>query len=334
MIRSIQKATGLLLLLGFIASCETSGGGPPAIVKPLDDNSLPAGAIQRVTVDSKSDDKITFSVDLIVFRDSKNVETQLNASHFMSDTQEVKSKQYFVTKTSANLTGSVTSQTFDALMLFDQSGSISSTDRENFRIDAGKAFCKNLGSGNKASIWSFQGSGATQYGSGFGTDTAFFVTTLNDLKGKTGGGTPLYKSQHEVIDYIATASTSPNKNLLTFTDGDDTQGGFTSEEICTFAKSKSVKLYNIGLREADAPALSQQALCAGGAFMFAKDARQLISMFGNLGKVLGGLGQYYHTQWEIKPKTGTFPSSGELQLNMKITLPYEGTLQVPYVLSY
>lgn len=334
MFRSIQRASGLLLLLGFFASCEKSSEGPQAIVKPLDDNSLPAGAIQRVAIINKSDDKITFSVDLIVFRDSKNVENQLNSTHFLSDTQDVKGTEYYVMKQSAGLTGKITTQTFDALMLFDQSGSITSTDRDDLRIDAGKAFCKNLGTGNKASIWSFQGSGATKYGSGFGTDTAFFAQTLDDLKGKTTGGTPLYKSQHEVIQFIADSSRSTNKNILTFTDGDDTQGGFTSEEICAFAMSKGVKLYNIGLREADAPALSQQALCAGGSFMFAKDARQLISMFGNLGKVLGGLGQYYHTQWEIKPKTGTFSKSDEIQLNMKIALPYGGTLRVPYVLQY
>lgn len=315
-----------LLFCMTIVSCRKE----EEIVLPLDDNSLPSGALGRISIIGKSGNTIRLGLDVVVFRDSKNIEVNLKAEAFSIDTLINRGVLAFkLDGVSFRDAGSKVA--YSALMLMDQSGSISSTDRNNFRLDAAKAFCSNLGEGNNVALWSFPGNLNTN--DSYTTDTAEVIARIEELRNRQGGGTPLYISQVTSIDFAADKADKQGKAVLTFTDGGDNGGGYTPTQVAERAKDKNIKLYNIGLGSAEADKLCVQAVATGGAFMFAKDARQLISMFGNLGKLLDQTARFYRTEWTVT-KNSDFTTSGSFTHELKITLPYGGQVVVPFTVDY
>lgn len=330
----------IALSLLVFASCKKSDDPvqptptPNTIITPLNDNSLPSGALVGFKLLNKTSSQLEYSLDVAVFRDSKNMENQLKAESFRNDTLASGSTKYFFSVENAERRTDNSSTAYSALMLMDQSGSISSTDPKNNRLDAATAFCRNLGAADNVSPWSFQGSSYQQYGAGFTRDTGFLINAIKALKGKETGSTPLYLAQNNAVDYCYNNAVNANKAVLTFTDGaDNNSAGTTSQQVINNATVKNIKLFNIGLDAAETPILVQQALSTRGAFMYAKDARQLISMFGNLGKLLASSATYYHTTWKVNRSSGNF-TSGNLQSSVTVLLPYGGTVTIPFSIDY
>src|SRR5690606_35924350 len=104
------------------------------------------------------------------------------------------------------------------------------------------------------------------------------------------------------------------------------------EDVISAANSKNVHLYNVGLGDAETELLCRQAVQTGGAFMYAKDARQLISMFGNLGKLLDRTAAVYHTEWLVNGSREF--RSGTLVHSLNIQLPGGEKVTVPFTLDY
>jgi guanyl-specific ribonuclease Sa len=325
----IRKAFAFAAILSAIAtSCKKDNNEP---VTPLSDNSLPSAAIGNITLLEKNGKTIRFGLDVAVFRDSRNMENSLGQNNFLIDSLKTGGIYGFV-RNSVALNNAQSPALYSALMLMDQSGSISSTDPKDYRLDAAKAFCSSLGNGNNVMLWSFAGSSHKMYGTGFTTDTATVIAQIESLRNQESGGTPLYKSQVAATDFTAINATNTGKAVLTFSDGDDTQGGYTPVQVSANATSKNVRLFNIGLGNAQTAMLCRQAVASGGAFMFAKDARQLISMFGNLGKLLDMSARYYHTEWTVT-RSSNF-STGSFSHQMRIVLPYGGEITVPFTIDY
>src|SRR5690554_4001498 len=117
-------ATAILL---YFKMCDTP--------EPLDDQSKPSAAILKLFTDEVEENRVVFTLDFIVFRDSENVETQLKKKHFTIDSMKY-GRSWFhfnpihVSKRKLGEPGH-----FSALMLMDQSGSINSSDRQHFRLD-------------------------------------------------------------------------------------------------------------------------------------------------------------------------------------------------------
>lgn len=320
----------MLLVLPVLSSCDKED--EIAIVPPLNDNSQPSAAIVNVMVTEKKDNTLRLKIDIAVFKDSRNMETRLKADQFIIDTLTRSGINAFK-RTGCTLSGAKSLANYSALMLMDQSGSISGTDPNDHRLDAAKTFCSNLGNGNNVLLWSFKSSTYTTYGSGFTNDTATVIAQIEDLRGRESGGTPLYRSQMAAIDYCSANATATGKAVLSFTDGEDNAGGYTAEQVGTNAVAKKVRLFNIGLGSAETVQLCRQAVATSGAFMFAKNARQLISMFGNLGKLLDGSAQFYQTEWQIT-RANNF-TTGNFSHELRILLPYgEEELKVPFSVDY
>src|SRR5690606_12155689 len=320
-----------VLLFGCLFGCKKDNG-PAPIIDPIDDNSLPSAAILRVVVLEKTNDRLKFQLDLAVFRDSENIEDNLKSENFSIDSLTFRGNDFGFSNNLSKLISGTAKKNYSALMLMDQSGSISSTDRENYRLDAAKIFCNNLGTGNDVALWSFSGSTHNELVA-FTTDTAMVIQEIEKLRGKEGGGTPLYQSQYEAISYTKSNSAKPNKAVLTFTDG---QGSGSSDNVASHALSQDVSLYNVGLGDVNTVHLQQQAVATGGAFMYAKDARQLISIFGNLGKLLSNTAIYYQTEWTIShtDSPNLFQGSGDITHEITIRFPFGGEIQVPFRISY
>ncbi|GAA4807382.1 hypothetical protein GCM10023231_40730 [Olivibacter ginsenosidimutans] len=320
------------MLLPF--GCKKDHDEPP-IVTPIDDHSLPSAAILRVNVIEKTADHLKFRMDIAVFRDSKNVEDQLKADNFVIDSVDFYGYTANFKNNLTKLVNGGNPVDYSALMLMDQSGSIYDSDPNDYRLEAANIFCSNLGMNNNVALWSFSGYNYQQL-VGFTTDTAKVMEKIEQLRNQEGGSTPLYSTQFDGVDFVKTNGAKTNKAVLTFTDGENTEWGKTNEEVVEQAKVKGVLLYNIGLGEVSSTLLLDQAVATGGAFMYAKDARQLISIFGNLGKLLTNTAIYYQTEWTISGKdNGTlFQGNGEVKHELKITFPFGGEITVPFNFKY
>lgn len=324
----------IITVLTFFFTISCKKDKDVAIVLPLNDNSLPSGAITSVNLLTKTASYLDFEISVAVFRDSKNMENQLTANNFQNETISLFGSTLYVTLKNFTKVNQTTSSPYSALLLMDQSGSISSTDFFNRRLDAASAFVRKLGAGDNVSLWSFQGNTYRQISNSFNRDTATLLMQIEDLRYKETGGTPLYASQQQAIDYTKANANNTDKAVLTFTDGEDNASGSITNTIVTNnAVSKNIKLFNIGLGSASMDALQQQALASKGAFMFAEDAPQLISMFGNLGKLLNKTAVYYKTTWRLTKNAGSF-GTGTYTLSVKVSLPYGGTIEIPYLIKY
>lgn len=326
---------GFLILSSSISSCSKDDDQEPIIIQPLDDNSLPSAAILSIRVLEKNAGQLRFQMNVAVFRDSKNIEDNLKGDNFIIDTLQLYGENTLFNNDRTQLGGMGNAADYSAHMLLDQSGSISSTDPNNYRLDAAKIFCSNLGNNNNVALWSFSNWDYKEI-LGFTTDTAKVIAEIEKLRDREGGATPLYKSQDAAITYTKANSTKTNKAVLTFTDGEDTEYGVTADEVIAHAKQEGVHLYNIGLEDVASELLLKQAVETNGAFLYAKDARQLISIFGNLGKLLTNTATFYQTEWTVKGAASDdlFEGRGKISHDLKITLPYGGEITVPFSFEY
>jgi hypothetical protein len=73
------------------------------------------------------------------------------------------------------------------------------------------------------------------------------------------------------------------------------------------------------------------ALNTGGSFMWAKDAKQLISYFGTLGNLLHGNADYYTLTFQAT--ANSFSTNGQL-LYLQVTLPNGKKFLMPYIVRF
>lgn len=199
---------------------------------------------------------------------------------------------------------------FAATLLLDQSGSIANTDPDNLRIEAAKIFCGALGAKDSVLLSAFaSGNGRkipfdlTVYGN-FTNDGKVYYPTLEDLKTKIGGATPLYKAIYAMIGYVDKDIKNTNKSVIVFTDGEDTEGGVNIKALIDYAKSKKVKVHIVGLgREINLGILGEISRKTGGCFVWAADARQLITIFGTFSDLLKGKIRFYKTRCTVDLKS-------------------------------
>lgn len=219
---------------------------------------------------------------------------------------------------------------YSAGLLFDQSGSIASTDPYDARIVGGKAFVDVMSDDDESSISVFAGN-SFFYPFNFNIMTDFtddkeqLKSIIEDFTGKAGGGTPLYNSIEAELDYVEANANHSNKAVIVFSDGEDTYGGNVSQLI-EKANDLNIKIYSVGLGNGvDNSILADISLETGGSLMWAEDAPQLIALYSSLGELLNGSAAYYRTQWTAKKLSGDWISGDELFTNVKVSLP-DGTL--------
>lgn len=219
---------------------------------------------------------------------------------------------------------------YDAMFLMDQSGSISGNDPSDSRITAANFFLDNLGAVDRVGLSSFSGSNF-RINIPMGRELDAFRNELDILGRTEGGGTPLYFSTYEMINYVAQNAQGNNKALVIFTDGEDTNGRRSPSEIINRANELGVNLYTVGLGSSlsNLDVLSQMAEQTNGYFMLASDAEQLISYFGSLGNLLQGNANFYRLRWEATTST-PLVSQRTYLMRMEIALSPVKTITVPF----
>ena len=205
---------------------------------------------------------------------------------------------------------------YSATLLLDQSGSITTTDPTDARIDAAKVFIRNLGSGDEVGLMAFTSAGQLPYsptttwtygGQQFSSDPSAFHGALNSLADKEDGGTPLYDASRAAVQYTDTHANNTNRAVIVFTDGEDTASSTSLHDAIQYAKQRNIPLHTVALsRGVNIGVLSRMAGETGGSLTHASDARRLISYYGALGSYLSGAGRFYRTTWSVLARGGSF----------------------------
>jgi hypothetical protein len=294
----------------------------------------PSGAVINANVIEVNGETLRLMLDVFVVNGRGNFVSGLSGANFDIESVRINlgDSIYF---TNVNVGASRTDRkgSYSATLLLDQSGSISSTDPQNSRVEAAKIFSGALGDDDYALVSSFTSSYSNDVviHTDYTQDTTDLYESLESLLFQEGGFTPLYRSAYKMVAYTKANAPGNNQAIILFTDGQDTEGGIFLEELTDYASSQNVQIYTIGLsRDVDFGVLAAIAGNTGGAFMWAEDTRQLITMFGTLGDLLSGNALFYQTQWQATISSGVWSSNTSLVAELVVTLTDGSQFIVPF----
>jgi len=199
---------------------------------------------------------------------------------------------------------------FSVELSIDQSGSIEDTDPKDRRLIAANLFCSRMSSSDYVYLSAFASNGYLPYditGWGDFTNNGFdYFSIIEDLKNLVGGGTPLYQAAVSAILNLSSNGPTENKVLILFTDGEDTDGGYSVDDVIQIANNHNVKIYTVGLGSGtNNYILSKIANNTGGATLSTTDSKKLISFFGVVGNIIKGEGTYYSVILDVYHPEGT-----------------------------
>jgi len=238
---------------------------------------------------------------------------------------------------------------YAAALLFDQSLSIKTNDPTDARLYSARVFLDGLGGADRASL------SALAYGNaalipekpvtiypvgnpGFVADGSIFYPTLEALATQEGGQTPLYEGLCQVMDFsAANAPPGLDKAVIVFTDGknDGNPAGAackTADESIAKSAGTGVDIYTVGLSgEVDGQTLAALADGGNGAFMFAEDTAQLVTIYGSLGNLLSGSLTTYKLTYTITTNAAGGFASGRSVLGRLNVNTGAGTVTLPIV---
>ncbi|MEM6801210.1 MAG: vWA domain-containing protein [Bacteroidota bacterium] len=327
--KTFQKSSIHLLLLLFVGCLLSCTDDRIEFDTRPNKLSQPGGAIASSRIVHISEDTLTLELEVYIFNRFgvpflDLLETDLtlqsnNALEFSLDGLDLKSGDEDVA--------------YDAGILIDQSGSMSSNDPQNLRITAGKDFLSKLGAQDKVAVAAF----SSRLNNGWNllgnltSDGTLYLDELDALSGKEGGGTPLFFSTFEMISYISQNGTNDRKAVIALTDGKNTDGGASLSSVISHAIDQGVRVYTVGLsRDVDFDILSDMAATTGGAFMWAAEAPQLLAMFGTLGRLLEGSADTFISTWQVSSPTGSFRSGQRVSGSILVTMPSGFQFEIPF----
>lgn len=313
-----------IFVLALIISCKKDD--PEIIDKALD--GAHAAAVTKSTVIDYKDNNLTGEITLLIVDERGNFVSGLSNDNFTLV------ENYYLDETSINeikREGMTSSGPYSASLLLDQSGSIVDTDPDDLRIEASKIFIRFLGDDDEVSLTSFQ-RGGYDILYNFTSDSLELFPLLDELIDNEGGGTPLYETAYEMISYTVDSASNSNKCIIAFTDGRDTGWSPGMMDVIEKAQQNNVKVFTIGLsNNIEFEYMGYLANETDGAFMWAKDVKQLVSIFGNLGELLHGSATLYKVIYSAKTPNVLSPNyiyNNELKIKM------EGdTIIVPFTIN-
>lgn len=328
----IYRSAFIITILAILQSCER------IIEVPIAGEA--SGAIIRVGTPSRSGQTATFTIDVHVVDGAGNYASGLGAQNFtmMEDTT---GRKYSLSFRLLDIKGGNRTPVkgdYNGFLLLDQSGSTDDTDPDNLRIRSSQIFLESMGNNDKVALGSFTTgqlypslSGNVHLHGGFNAKGTTFYPALDSLKNTIlKGNTPLFTSTAWAINYTAANAKAQNKVVILFTDGQN-NGGSSQSAVESLSLQKKVPVYTVGLStDVGFDVLNNMALNTGGSFMWAKDARQLISYFGTLGNLLRGNAEYYTLTFEAS--AGSLPTFSKL-LYLQVSLPNGKKFWMPYVIK-
>ena len=306
----------------------------------------PSGGVLDADVTGSSNRLATFTLDVFVVGSDSEL-LALGDADFAIDDGEIGSTGTYLdySLTDVQLYRQRNVGPYSALFLLDQSGSITSTDPNDARIDASKVFIRNLGTGDEVGLMAFADGGQLTYspttswtngGQRFSSSRSAFFGTLDSLADMEGGDTPLYDASKKAVYHVDTYANNTNQVVIVFTDGEDTASSATLSDAIQYARQRGIPLHTVALSSGvDIGVLSRMAGETGGSLTYATDARRLISYYGALGPYLSGAGRFYRTTWSVWAQGGrfNFNQGRSMYDTLEIKIP-GSSIQLPFRLSF
>ena len=334
---------------GYITDLSTSHisqTGIAAVVNGLVPAAEPSAGLLKSTVDTYTESMAEFTLDIFaVTADSKQHALRgadLEIRSFTGDSTqtEFNFQQLSVRQHTQPYLGPYSA------FLMDQSGSITSTDPNDARIEAARVFLDNLSSGDEVALLAFASGGSLPYdpvtvyrdsgGNGFTVDAGGFDSALANLADAEGGGTPLYDAILRALNYTRQEANNANRAVLVFTDGEDTDSSASIDDAIDAAVSMGIPLHTVALSSGvDVGVLSRLAGETDGSLTRANNAGELISYYGALGPFLSGSSQFYRTKWRVNLSGGSmrFGPGASFWTGVLVALP-SGVKWVPFRVDF
>ncbi len=195
-------------------------------------------------------------------------------------------------------------------MLFDGSGSLVTNDKNDLRIQAGKAFVDQLRPSDQAAVLEFARYLSTDplYVTGLYQDFTSSAAALNTAMDKLGatGGTPLYESALETLKWFAASrqDTVWQRVLILFSDGEPNTTTHR-DEVIAYAREVNIPVVTVGLADAAmenteaSDAMRTLAEETHGVYVPAKGPGDLANIYTSLAE--GLLGEAYQMTFVFSP---------------------------------
>lgn len=322
------------------ASATISAGQSATANVTLQRLSAPIAGLVSATLNSFSPTSAVFTLDIYAADASGTAIQGLSDADFTISNFTASGATFFFAQNSVTAVPQAFAGPYSAMLLLDQSGSITTTDPNDARLFAAKVFLESLGPGDNVMLSAFSAGGAlpfspvTVYGSGFTTDGRAYFGSVDDLANLVSGDTPLYDSTSSMLQYTSSNAPNSNRAVVVFSDGMDTSSTRTLNDVATLSQQSGVRIFVVGLSGAvDSGTLSDMATRGRGAYFQAANARQLIATFGSLGRLLNGSATVYSTRWSVSAPGSNFGAGGFFQTGVRVQTP-EGELLVPFRINF
>ncbi|MEE9439733.1 MAG: vWA domain-containing protein [Saprospiraceae bacterium] len=308
----------------FLSACEKEyyTGAIPELVPP----SVPAGGVANSAILSENENSITIEVDFYIVDGFGGVIKSLDIDDIYIEIFDSIS----LINTRIVTIDSEDKGEYSALTLYDDSGSIASTDPNDDRIKAGIAMVDLLVGNEEMCVTRFTTSLRDRY-----EIMVPFTKNKNELKAGIeilslgeSGNTPLYFSMFEMLNYIDDNAGNSNHALIAFTDGKDNVGNVSITSIIARANRLNIPIYTIGLGlGTNLDELAAIAFQTGGAIMLADNAKQLIALYSSLSELLRGNIDLFRLTAEIDKSSFRFGNLNNAFL--VVTLPSGEIVRLP-----
>jgi hypothetical protein len=321
---------------------------PPPMAGPA--TSLPSAGVIGIRATGSTGNVGDFEIDLLVNDSSGNAITNLSPSAISipSGIDTIFGQRNTFTQTGVNSAMQMGLGAFSAEILLDQTGSIRKTDPFNLRLLASKLLLQGVALLNnpalEVQLTTFQDSlripnGYMRSYGPFTSNVLPLLPIVDGLANQVGGGTPLYDAMYNCVDSLTMLGHNPNKVLLVFTDGQDNESDMYPPYVdawaaIRYAKQNGVHVFGVALQVGIDTALINAAVQTGGGVMHTDDAKQMVSFYRAMPKVMQGQSAYYKTKWHVALPAGYTLSHRSISGNMKITLPDNSVVAAPFAVSF
>lgn len=182
---------------------------------------------------------------------------------------------------------------FSVATLFDQSGSVATTDRNGDRIPAAEGMLKHLPSDTPVSVVHFQTRNSIGGGIRFEVKTDQPFTTdmdrasraIGGLRGHEDGATPLYTALAKTINLLATQPATRDRIVICFSDGrpEGDSADMDAAKVVERARAANVRIFFVALGGGDTT-LREMASGTGGEVLDVADPSRLDEAFASLAR--------------------------------------------------
>lgn len=280
----LVRLSSFSLLLVVLVAC---GSSDPE-VKPVKAEFAGVADIRRTNTNAEADLRVSaLDAEDQVLRTGTITRPTVNINSLVINSTALSTQAYVPTSANAKVCGNIQAgnqnNTVTAVLTFDASGSMATTDRSQLRTNAGEQFVQRMRSQDTTAVGWFNSSRSSSPFTYFHLEQDFtndksILNTAVSRSTKASGGTRLWESVDDTLNLL-NKTTGSNKIAVILSDGKDSASTSTLNNIISKANTNSIRIYTIGLSTGSDPNLSKIASETNGTFIPVDDSNDLVGSF-------------------------------------------------------